>query len=374
MNYDVAILGAGASGLFLAANLKNQKILLIEHNSRIGAKIAISGGGKANVTNQNVSSANYFSSNPAFVQQVLQRFSTSDLLKWLKRRGCNPILAKPYQFFCPKSANQLIATFQKELKAQVKLAEEIKRVEPGFCIVTNRAEYRAKRVVVATGGLSFKKLGASGIGYEIAHSFDHDITPLRPALVGLTPQPQQFWFKELSGISMRVRVKVGNKEFYDNILFTHRGISGPAILNASLYWERGAIEIAFTDRVEHYLKNPHRIISTQLPLPKRFVKIFLRHLGVSDKPVRKLNEKERRQLRAFELYRFAPAGTFGFERAEVTKGGVELDEIDPKTMESRLQKGLYFIGEVLDVTGELGGYNFQWAFSSAWVAKEALTH
>jgi len=374
MIYDVAILGAGASGLFLAANLQHKNVLLLEHNLTVGAKIAVSGGGRANVTNEVMDESRYFAGDPTFVKKVLDRFDNRALLEWLVKRGCRPVVAKPRQYFCPKSAKELIAALKRESRAKLVVGAKIKYVRPGFQIGTSKGVFAANNVVVATGGLSFKKLGASGVGYEIAKSFGHGITPLRPALVGFTVQPQQFWFKELSGISLKAHVKVGQKHFFDHILFAHRGISGPAILNASLYWEKGEIEIAFIKNVWRFLQNPKKILSTQLPLPKRFVKTFLAHIGVRDIQLGRLSEDERKRLGAFESYKFAPAGTFGFERAEVTKGGVVLDEIDPLSMQSKLHKGLYFIGEVLDVTGELGGYNFQWAFSSAWVAKEALTH
>ena len=234
-----------------------------------------------------------------------------------------------------------------------------------FKIRTNKGDIKAKKVVVASGGVSFKKLGASDIGYKIANKFSHTIIPLKPALVGLTVQKQEEWFKKLSGISFKAEVKINDKIFNQEILFSHKGITGPAILNASLWWDRGFIEISFLKNVKNYLKNPNKQISTQILLPKRFVKEFLNLVGIEDKKVKYLTKDEFKKLKLLENYKFAPAGTFGYERAEVTKGGIYTREIG-FDLQSKKIKGLYFIGEVLDVTGELGGYNFQWAFSSAF--------
>ncbi len=368
MTFDCIVLGGGASGLFLASMLQDLDLLIIEHNRSPGAKIAISGGGRANVTNKHLSSDNYHTSDPLFVKKVLDRFDNEDLLEWMKRRGCEAIERKPNQFFCPNSARELIDLLRP--KGTLKLGCEIEGLEDGL-LRSSCGTFRGRTVVVATGGLSYKRLGASGIGYEIAKDHGHEVTFLRPALVGLTVQKEQFWFKELSGISLRARVNVGERSFEENILFAHKGISGPAILNASLYWERGEIEIVFLKNVARYLRYPKRKISSQLPLPKRFIKKFLESIGVVDQPLERLTKEQRNRLRLLEGYRFAPAGTFGFERAEVTKGGISLDGIG-EYMQSLEHPWLFFVGEVLDVTGELGGYNFQWAFSSAYVAAQGV--
>ncbi|RUM74355.1 MAG: aminoacetone oxidase family FAD-binding enzyme, partial [Sulfurovum sp.] len=226
---------------------------------------------------------------------------------------------------------------------------------------------------VASGGLSFPRLGASDIGYRIATHFGHSITRTAPALVGFTVQKEQFFFKELSGASTDVRITVGDQRCSGALLFAHKGISGPAVLDASLYWEKGMIEIDFLPDVsldQH--KGSKKNISTLLPLPKRITKAFLLQLGLEDKPFVKLSSDEMGRLESLHHYQFAPAGTFGFSRAEVTKGGVDTGEVDRQTMMSKKIPGLYFVGEVLDVTGRLGGYNFQWAFSSAFVCAEQL--
>ncbi|BAF70205.1 NAD(P)/FAD-dependent oxidoreductase [Nitratiruptor sp. SB155-2] len=365
---DVAILGAGASGLFAAAHLKDKRVVLFEHNPKIAQKIKISGGGRCNVTNERLGIDNFVTSTPDKAWQILKRFDNTKLLSWLHDKGCEPVKQKKDQFFCPKSSQELIEILRSETNASIHTDTEVldlAKIGDHFLIKTARNEMKARAVLVATGGLSYKKIGASGIGYEIAKNFGLEVTPLRPALVGLTVQKEQFWFKELSGIAFEATVRVGKKEFRDNILFAHRGISGPAILNASLYWEKGAIEIAFLKRLPRFV--PHKQISSQIPLPKRFVKRFLQVIGLQDKRYEQLGVNERKRLRLFESYSFAPAGTFGYERAEVTKGGVHLQELD-KCLQSVHVPGLFFAGEVLDVTGELGGYNFQWAFSSGYSA------
>ena len=361
--YDVIIIGGGASGLFLADLLKTN-YLLLEHNHQIGAKIKVSGGGKCNITNKILSFKNY-RGDEKFVKEILKNFDNKALLKWLKNNNLKVKELKKNQYFFD-SSDELLNYFKKNVK-NIQTDTEVLGIEKKECFIikTNKGDIKAKKVVIASGGVSFKKLGASDIGYKIAEKFGHNIVTLKPALVGLTVQKQEEWFKKLSGISFMAEVRVNNKIFNQNILFSHRGITGPAILNASLWWDKGFIEISFLKNIKQYLKNPNRQISTQLPLPKRFVKEFLNVINLEDKKVKHLTKNDFDKLKLLENYRFAPAGTFGFERAEVTKGGVDVLEIG-FDMQSKKVKGLYFIGEVLDVTGELGGYNFQWAFSSAF--------
>jgi len=361
---DTIILGGGASGLFLGYLLK-KNYLIIEHNREIGAKIKVSGGGKCNITNKIVSFKNY-RGDKELVEKVLKRFSNRDLLNWLKDNNLEVKELKKNQYFF-NSSEVLLSFFKRNVKNIFK-AEilDVMFEKDKFLIKTDKKTFFAKNVVVATGGVSYKKLGASDIGFKIAKSFNHSIIPLRPALVGLTVQKQEEWFKKLSGISFRAKVFVGDKIFDDNILFSHKGITGPAILNTSLWWDKGKIKIDFLGKnVFEFLKNPNKQISTQLSLPKRFIKEFLNSQNIEDKKVKFLSKEEKEKLKLLNSYEFAPAGTFGFERAEVTKGGVNTDELN-EFLESRFQKGLYFMGEVVDITGELGGYNFQWAFSSAY--------
>ena len=367
--HDILIVGAGASGLFLASKLSKRDVAIVEANFKVGLKILASGGGKCNVTNKNISASNYLG-DKEFIKPILDEFNSSDTLEFLKKHNIELELRKHGQYFCKNSAKDLVELFKRLTKDVVfYLDEKVLHVEydKSFVITTNRRKIGAKKLVVASGGVSFKPLGASDIGYEIAKSFSHSVVTPNPALVGLTIQKEQFWFKNLSGISFNVKVRVKDKVLEDDILFAHKGISGPVILSTSLYWDKGKISIDFLPHIElKKLLNQKskKLISSTIPLPKRFVKEFLKSIDLEDKPIVKLTKEEKDKLKILKNYEFAPAGNFGFSKAEVTKGGVKTDEINP-TLESKFQKNLYFIGEVLDVTGELGGYNFQWAFASA---------
>ncbi len=378
MNPKVIIIGGGASGLMLASLLPKKSALLIESNNKVGAKIDISGGGKCNITNQKMGTE-YFLAKSRFIRPSLHAFSNDDLLLWLKKHKLVPVIRKKGQYFCNHSASQLTDIFKKEIKKQHLLLNEtvykVSKKERYFNVHTKNRIYSAEYIVVASGGLSFPKLGASGIGYEIARFFGHTIKKPAPALVGLTLQKEQFFFKELSGISCGVHIKVDHCVCKGALLFTHRGISGPAVLDASLYWTKGEIEIDFLpDFSWEKIAKSTKYISSLLPLPKRLTKAFLLKLGLQDKAYCTFTRKEAAILQVLNRYRFAPAGTFGYTKAEVTKGGIETAEIDSDTMMSKKVENLYFIGEILDVTGRLGGYNFQWAFSSAYASAKSITH
>ncbi len=373
---DIVIIGAGASGLMLSSLLNHQNVVIIDKNQNIASKIAISGGGKCNITNKNLSYNNY-SGDKNFISYAIREFNSDDLIKWLKIRGLNPIVKKESQYFCRDSAKEIINIFQKGSKThKFMLNSEVISIEKKddlFEITTSRSKLLSKKVVIASGGLSYKSIGATDIGYKIAKSFNHTINTISPALVGFTLQKNQFFFKELSGASTEVTVKVDNKKFYGSLLFTHKGISGPVILNTSLYWQKGLIEIDFLNGFDIYqYRNSKKLISSILPIPKRVTKAFLVEFDINDKAINQLSNKELEILNSLNSYSFAPAGNFGYTKAEVTRGGVSTDEINSKTMMSKIVENLYFIGEVLDVTGELGGYNFQWAFSSAYVCAKDL--
>ena len=376
MQTPVVIIGGGASGLMLASLLPKNSAIVIESNPRAGEKIRISGGGKCNITNAVMDVQHYLGCG-TFVSQVLRRFDEKALLSWLKQRGLEPVLRKGSQYFCPQSATELLDLLLREARRQKLLLGEkvleVRKRDAHFYVKTNRRTITANSVVVASGGLSFPKLGASGIGYGIAGHFGHTVMKTAPALVGFTVQKEQFFFKELSGISTDVVVTVGQKQCEGALLFAHKGISGPAVLDASLYWEKGQIEIDFLPGFawEQVGKSNKRITSL-LPLPKRVAKAFLVQFAIEDKAGAALSEEELQHLQILNRYTFAPAGTFGYSKAEVTKGGVVTDEIDVTTMQSLKTEGLYFTGEVMDVTGQLGGYNFQWAFSSAYVCAQKL--
>ena len=346
--YEVIIIGGGASGLFLASLLRDKRVLIVTKN--FGAKIEVSGGGKCNITNKSLS-PHHYKGNPNFIKKVFEKFNNRDLLNWLDRNDLKVRELKPNQYFF-NSSKTILNFFKNSIKHKIIYADVLD-IE-GNEIITNRGKFRGKNIVVATGGVSFKKLGATDFAFRIAEKFNLKVNPLKPALVGFTVQPSEYWFKNLSGISLNVEVEVGKRKIKGDALFSHRGITGPAILNASLFWEKGKIKINFLpQRVSH---NPKKIVSTQLPLPKRFVKEYLKALNLKDIQMKKLPSF---------VYEFAPAGTFGFEKAEVTKGGIDTGEVNEFM---RSESGIYFLGECLDVTGMVGGYNFQWAFSSAFCA------
>jgi len=367
---EIAIMGAGASGLFVAANLHNKDFILIDSNPKIGAKIAISGGGKCNITNGFVDTSHYVGDSD-FIAPILDGFGSKALLRWLQERGLHPVVKKEHQYFCPNSAKEIIELLGASLSPQNlrlnTLVEQV-RVEKGlFVIATNRGVIKAKKLVVACGGLSYATIGASGIGYTIAQDFGHSVAKTSPALVGFTLQKEQFFFKELSGVSTPVAITVEGRTFSGSLLFAHKGISGPAVLNASLYWQKGTMSIDFLNGFKlSQHRNANKLISTLLPLPKRLTKAFLVQFDLIDKSIKELKRNELEVLEQLSAYTFAPAGNFGYSKAEVTRGGIHTDEIDKQTMRSLLVNNLYFVGEVLDVTGQLGGYNFQWAFSSAY--------
>lgn len=373
---EIVILGAGASGLMLGALLQNRDFLMVDNNAKIGSKILVSGGGRCNITNGNVKPQNFLGQQ-RFVRNVIKRFDQHALLAWLGERGLKPIVRKNHQYFCENSAKEIVDVFKKEILPQKILLnttiEKVDKVANGFEVVTNKGVIKAQKVVVATGGLSFPKLGATAIGYEIAKSFGHEVATLSAGLVGFTVQPEQFFFKSLSGIATEVKITVGEKEIEGSLLFAHKGISGPAVLDASLYWQKGKIEIDFMPNINlNLLKSSNKNISRLLGLPSRVAKTFLEVLHIQDRASSQLSNEEWEKITTFKHYAFAPAGTFGYSKAEVTKGGVMLDEIDGSSMMSRRIEDVYFLGEVVDVTGELGGYNFQWAFSCAYVCAQNL--
>ncbi len=376
MEHKTIIIGGGAGALMLASLLPPGHAVIVEANAKAGEKIRISGGGKCNITNA-VMDASYYRGDAVFVEKVLKRFDEKALLAWLERQGLQPVLRKAHQYFCPESSQELLAILLKQSQKQrflyqEKVTEVHKRGDI-FYVKTNKRTLTAPNVVIASGGLSFPKLGASGIGYEVAEKFGHTVVRTAPALVGLTVQKEQFFFKALAGISTEVEIRVGEHLCRGSLLFAHKGISGPAVLDASLYWEKGQITIDFLPGFSwHTVQNSNKNISSLLPMPKRLTKAFLLQFGIEDKAVKHLSKEEIDRLKGLHAYRFAPAGTFGYSKAEVTRGGVSTDEVDPETMMSRREKGLYFVGEVLDVTGRLGGYNFQWAFSSVFVCAKSL--
>ncbi len=517
--YDVLIIGAGAAGLFLAANLRGKSVAVLEKNATPGKKILASGGGRCNVTNRRIDASNYLG-DANFVKNILKNLDSKDVLKFFGELKFNE--QKQNQFFCESGAKDVLGVLLKRARQSgaqifcgvcVKSARKISTDENGEILdaslakeakfdsenlqdfkseqteifevlAENGEKFYAKNLVVASGGLSYKSLGASDIGYEIAQSFGIKVIPPAPALVGFTVQKDEFWFKNLSGVCFPAQIllerapqKSGdadvtadkfsvrreiiganlkqpsgkpaplqtgglnsqkavtfagqrqngeilelnlaaneatldkNRESYESdakfnasqetefnggeilngdakawkssqkkqikiagdVLFAHKGISGPAVLNASLFWQKGLIEINFCPNfsIETAQKSKKQL-STVLPLPRRFTLEFLRTAGLSDKSYDKYSQAEREKILRLFSYRFAPAGTFGFERAEVTKGGVDTNALEADCGVKGV-RGLYFIGEVLNVTGMLGGYNLHFAFACALRAANVLS-
>ncbi|MEA3330338.1 MAG: aminoacetone oxidase family FAD-binding enzyme [Campylobacterota bacterium] len=376
--YDVLILGAGASGLMCASHLKKSfSIGIVDTNFKVAQKLKISGGSKCNITNVSMSENN-FDGDKEFISHALKYFSKDDLLKFLKTHGVIPIVRKSRYYFCKDSSDEIINILKKETRhVDMLLNREILEVTKNgeiFEVKTSKGLFKTEKVVVATGGKSYKTLGASDIGLQIAKSFGLKVKEFSPALVGFTVQKDQFWMKELSGLSCFVHIKVRDKILKEEMLFAHKGISGPAVLSASLYWQKGNLSINFlpNNDILELIKGSKKLLSSAIPLPKRLSKAILKALGVKDIECRKITPSVKEQLQKIDNYEFAPAGNFGFTKAEVSRGGVLSSEINPKSFESLRVEGLYFIGEVLDVTGELGGYNFQWAFSSGVVCAKAV--
>jgi len=368
--YDIVILGAGASGLMCATHLdKGLDVAIIDINEKVAKKLKISGGGKCNITNVSVNE-NHYDGDNELIEYALSVFSKDDLLKFLEIHNVQPIIRKGRYYFCKESSDEIIDILKRETKAfhTILNCEVFKVVKEKniFTIITSKGEFKSKKVVVGTGGKSFKTLGASDIGLEIAKSFGIKVKEFTPALVGMTLQPDQFWMKELSGLSCYVHITIEDKILKEDMLFAHKGISGPVILSTSLYWKKGDISIDFlpNQNILELVEGSKKQISSVINLPKRLSKAILDALDVPDIECKKISKEIGEKLVNIHNYQFAPAGNFGFSKAEVCRGGVLSNELNRYTLESLDIEGLYFIGEVVDVTGELGGYNFQWAFSS----------
>ena len=377
--FDVLIIGGGASSLMCATHLnKNLNVAIIDNNEKLAKKLKISGGGKCNITNKFVDVKN-FDGDERIVLNALNEFSRDDLLDFLKQNNIPLELRKNRYYFCKKSSDDIINVLKNKTRHVENILNttvtEIKKIDEIFEIKTSNKTYKAKKVVVASGGKSFANLGASDIGLSIAKSFDIKVKEFQPALVGLTLQPQQAWMKELSGLSCNVNIKVEDRIIKEEMLFAHKGISGPAILSASLYWKKGNISIDFlpNENIFKLINGSKKLLSSVIDLPKRLARSILKAIDVQDIECKKLTVKDKKNLEAIHKYEFAPAGNFGFTKAEVSRGGVLSEELNFSTLESLKINNLYFIGEVVDVTGELGGYNFQWAFSSGVVCAKDIT-
>lgn len=387
-HYDVIIIGAGAAGLFcsLQGAQRGCRVLLLEHNDRVGKKIGISGGGRCNFTNIHASAENYLSENPNFCKSALVRYSPWDFIALVEKHGIAYHEKKLGQQFCDTSSREIIEMLLHEChEAGVTImtscrVQDISK-EKKILITTSRGAFEADSTVIATGGLSFAKLGATDFGYRVAKQFGIAVTQLKPALVPLTFIAEDRHFcSNLAGVALPVRVTYRDVEFEEAILFTHRGVSGPAILQISSTWKEGeelifdllpdleaSSQLARERKSQALLPN---ILSRYLP--RRFAEAWCeRHHFL--KAAHQCSDQE--FLNFLHLLHHWPmqfAATEGYPKAEVTRGGVSTSELSSKTMEARKVPGLYFIGEVVDVTGWLGGYNFQWAWASAHAAAEAI--
>lgn len=383
-SYDVIIAGAGASGLMCAleAAKRGRSVLIIEHAEKAGKKILISGGGRCNFTNLSVQPDNYVSSNPHFCKSALSRYSQNDFLELVKKHGIEYYEKTLGQLFCVHRSSEILNMLLKECRdTGVRIIyntsiKNIARLEK-FLITADGEKYSSESFVVATGGLSIPKMGATSFGYDAARQFGLNIIPCKPALTGLILKGQGK-FKELAGVSAEANVKCDSRSFRENILFTHKGVSGPAILQISNYWNKGEkIEIDFLPAdnagrlIEEWkLSNPKAEVKNLIGriIPKKLV-LHLIPQSIADKNILSLNSKDIKYIQqAIHEYRIEPEAPEGYDKAEVTRGGVDTNELSSKTFESKKVEGLYFIGEVIDVTGWLGGYNFQWAWSSGYCA------
>jgi predicted Rossmann fold flavoprotein len=386
MKVDVIVIGGGAAGLFCAsiAAKRGRKVLVLERAEKVGKKILISGGGRCNFTNLYTRPENFLSQNPNFAKSALARYTPQDFIALVKKHGIAFHEKKLGQLFCDGSSQQIVDLLLHECAAAtIKINCEVKRIEKAsiFTVETNLGTFTAESLVIASGGVSIPKMGATDFGYRVAQQFGLSLLTPKPALVPFTLYPHDLQtFSELSGISIDALVSLGKQRFRENILFTHRGLSGPAILQISSYWQPGqsvAINLLPDEKAENLLLAEQSSLanfSTWLGnyLPQRFAKAWAM-IQTEAKPLRQLNPKELRRLaEKIHHWHITPSGTEGFAKAEVTCGGVDTNELSSQTMEARRVPGLYFIGEVVDVTGHLGGFNFQWAWASAQAAGEVV--
>jgi len=387
-SFDAIIVGAGAAGMFCAAvaGQRGRRILLVDHGAEPGRKILISGGGRCNFTNVGASAANFLSANPHFAKSALGRFTPADFIALVDRHGIAWHEKTLGQLFCDGSSRQIVAMLLDECAAgQVETAfgqaATIDHRDGSFHVGFGREVAQAPALVLASGGLSIPKLGATSFAYDVARRFGHKIVEPRPALVPLTLPPDQALFKSLSGVSANVVAGAGKSKFREAALFTHRGLSGPAILQASSYWRHGEpVSIDFLpDHPAGWLRQakrdtPRTAFRRMLgqALPDRLAETLADQLALAGD----LGNIADRALEAAEQrladWRFVPDGSEGFAKAEVTIGGISTAELSSRTMESQRVPGLFAIGEAVDVTGWLGGYNFQWAWASAHAAAQSL--
>jgi predicted Rossmann fold flavoprotein len=392
LKIDVLVIGAGAAGLMcaIAAGQRGRRVLVVDHANKVGKKILMSGGGRCNFTNTGATPANYLSANPHFAKSALARYTPSDFIALVEKHRIAYHEKELGQLFCDESSKQIVRMLLDECTAAGVTVEancgvqRVRKTLEGFSVLTARGEVHAESLVVASGGLSIPSMDASGFGYELARQFGHAVLPTRAGLVPLTLSGKhQEHYQDLAGVALpAVETQVGKQSFRAGLLFTHRGISGPAVLQISSYWKPGhdlRIDL-LPDRdigewlVEQRTARPLAELKTVLGdvLPKRLAQRLCEQWFES-RPMRQYRETELDQIGAqLNAWPITASGTEGYRTAEVTLGGVDTDGLSSSTMQSKLVPGLYFIGEVVDVTGWLGGYNFQWAWASGQAAGEAV--
>jgi len=391
---EVIIIGAGAAGMMCAAQagFRGRRVLLIEHTDKLGERIRISGGGRCNFTNRDVGAQNFLSQNPHFCRSALARYSSRDFVALVERYGIAYEEREHGQLFCLDSAKQIIDMLKRECDAaQVQWVmpcqvKQVSRDEERFKLATTQGEFTCESLVIACGGLAAPKIGATPFGYQIAEQFRIPVVPPKPALVPLALAPETLEKLEpLSGVSIDTATRVANAKpsFHEHMLITHRGLSGPAILQISSYWQMQdrkqplAIDLlpdtdstAWLAEYRHGNSTLEHLLAQKLP--RRFAQAWCALHGWNKLLAEYSNRDFETITRAVQGWTLMPAGTLGYNKAEVTLGGVDTRALSSKTMQAEAVQGLFFIGEVVDVTGWLGGYNFQWAWSSGWVAGQAV--
>ncbi len=390
--YDVIILGAGAAGLMCAARAgqRGRRVMVLDHAARIGEKIRISGGGRCNFTNLHCTPSAFLSNNPHFCKSALARYTPRDFIALVERHGIAWHEKTLGQLFCDGPSTQIITMLVREAAQAGGIirdntaVEGIERQGDVYSVKTSAGIFTAPRLVVATGGLSIPKIGATGLGYDIARRFGMPVIEPRPALVPLVfAEALLQMTKPLSGVAVpQARVMCGKAAFNEALLFTHRGLSGPAILQISSYWREGQtvhVDLCPGVKLAEALKqarteSPKKKLRTVLGawLPERAASLFAALAGQEDAAMAALSDKKLAAAALPQNWEITPQGTEGYRTAEVTAGGVDTAALSSQTMEAREVAGLYFIGEVVDVTGWLGGYNFQWAWSSGWVCGDSV--
>lgn len=382
--FDVVVLGAGAAGLMCAlrAGQRGRKVLLLDHAEKVGKKILISGGGRCNFTNLDARPEAFLSNNPHFCKSALARYTQHDFIELVEKHRIAWHEKTLGQLFCDGSARQIVAMLLDECAAagvDVRVAHRVTKVEKADCftIATDHGDFSAAALVLATGGLSIPKMGATGFAHDLARRFGLKLTEIRPGLVPLTLATPA-----ISGVSLDVVARCGRASFREALLFTHRGLSGPAILQVSSYWRPGqqiVVDMLPDLDAAAFLKErkrtrPKAELRTVLAekLPQRLAQALAPDIG-SEGTMANLRDRDLEALAArLKTWTIVPTGTEGYAKAEVTEGGIDTAGLSSKTMEAKSVPGLYAIGEAVDVTGWLGGYNFQWAWSSGWVAGDSV--